>query len=343
MDLTIGVNSSFFRNYKRSRIFDDDMFSVFINGKEVRYPLFLVTMLSSEISKLINKDSTLRTFNINIQFRSQKSKEKIINILESGQQGTNEKIENDEEVLDFADFGSSFGCEMFVKPFESFVEKLKKEGINENNAINIIESKDFISRVNDKESCIDQEIEYISSNFSAFCDKERFIEWSKRKENEERVEQIIGNKKFHLNKEDDLFYFIMNINKDENRFINLFSYVHLEFCTAGCCKQLIEMIRKNDILQSRNYRDSILECINRKLLYGTNIDPNKCNVNSRYPESFIETIKKNSFPISSNDFEKPMKDNLIKENEKVYSKRAEKKNCAIIKVSRKKMLMALLH
>ena len=94
--------------------------------------------------------------------------------------------------------------------------------------------------------------------------------------------------------------------------MNLLSYVHLEFCTAECCKQLIEMIGKGDVLQSRNYRYSVLKCISRKLLYGTGIEYDENNYNSRY-------FLKNGFPLSNNAFEEIKKGKVTKENRKETS------------------------
>ena len=79
-------------------------------------------------------------------------------------------------------------------------------------------------------------------------------------------ERIINNDNLHVDKEDDLFSLIVNINKEGNRFVGLFKYIHLEYCSIESCKQLMEMMKDQSIIQSRNYCNSILECISKKLL-----------------------------------------------------------------------------
>ena len=281
MNLSLDSDPSFLNNLRKLHVYEPDMFSIFINDREVKLPLFEAISKSSKITKILSQDNTIRSLRIDQKFRSNNTQDKIIDVLTSNKQETKGKIEKEEEIFDFAEFGFSFGNNIFNESLISYKQKLESEEINENNAISRLEIKDFLSSYGNKEST-DQEIEYISNNFNLFCDKENFIKWCKIDRNEDRVEQIVSNKNIRIENEDDLLSFIVNINKDGNRFVGLFSYVHLEYCGTESCKQLIEMAKEQDILQSRNYRDSILECISKKLL---------CKPEKDY-ESKIETLNK---------------------------------------------------
>ena len=267
MEFSVDIGSSILRNNRRLEPADEDMFSIFVNDEEVKLPLFNAISFSAKISKLLIEDSTTRSMTVNIEFRSRESKNKIINILKNCVQNPGSEIENDNEILDFAEFGISSGSQSFIKPLNSYVARLEAEEINENNAIKRIDSKDVLRYIKNHDCCIDQELDFISRNFSSFYNKDFFIEWCKKEKNEERVEQIISNKKLHVIKEDDLFSFVMEISKENKRFMNLFAHVHLERCSTESCRQLLEMIKRDDILLSKDQLNAIIECIGSKLLY----------------------------------------------------------------------------
>ena len=185
--------------------------------------------------KTLFQDKTTRSLRIDPVFRSDTTQDKIVTVLKSNKPVLEEG--NEEEIFDFVEFGALFGSKLFCEPFLYYKQEQENEEINENNAIWRIETEDIISSFNNNNESIDKELEYISSNFSLFYNKENFIKWCKNDKNEERVEQIINSEEFHIDKEDDLFSFIVDINKEGNRFVSLLSYVHLEYCSIENCKK----------------------------------------------------------------------------------------------------------
>ena len=290
----IDVGSSFYSNARIFLKFGDDIFSIHINSEVIRLPVLVAALFSSKISKLLNQDNTLRKFTINMDFVKNSSLSKIISVLTSQQQVSIINFENEEEILDVANFGVLFGNDSFIEPLETLLKKYENAEINEKNVFKMIKMKNIFAQIDCNEYCIDKELHFISKNLSYFSSSEKFIEWCKRKENEEYVERIISNKSVHLNKEDDLLSLIVNISKEDNRFVDLLSYVHLEYCTLESCKKLIAMIKENDVLQSKHYRDSILECISNRLLYNSGNEVDENYVKRRYSKSTAEEIKKNN-------------------------------------------------
>ena len=292
MQFPVDLGSSFFKNLDGLDFLNDEKFSVFINDEEVILPLLVAALISSKILKLIKEDNTIRKFDIKMEFVNTKSKRDIISLLTSRKQVSMMNFQNAKEIFDFAKFGSIFGNESFIKPLESLIKKWEDEGIKIENALRLIEAKDILSFIQDEKVDVEKELSFISSNFCSFKKRMDFINWWTKKGNEERVEKIVKNENLHLDNEDDLFSFITKINNEGNRFIHLYSYVHLEFCTVESCKQLINMIKKNDILQSKHYRDSVLTCISKKLLFNPFIDIKANELNERYSQETVKSIMK---------------------------------------------------
>ena len=260
MEFSIDPFAHFFGNLKKMRSLDSEMFSIILNENEISLPLFTASLISTKIMRLLIEDSTLRTLKINIDFKNKSVEDKIKSLLLSEKQSSTIEFENDEEIIDMANFGVLFGNESFIEPLVMLFEKQKKESIDVKNAISRIESKDMLSHIKNNVDSTDQEMNYISQNFSKFYNNKKFIEWSKKKENEDRVERIINNKDLKLEKEDDLFTYIVEISKGTSTFVRLLSRVHLPLCTADTFKKLIELTKKEDYFISRNNREAIIDC-----------------------------------------------------------------------------------
>lgn len=314
MDISIDFCSYFYKKLSNLDAINNEEFSIFINGEEVRLPIFVATLASSKITENLYRDSTIRKLNINIDFTNENSKNAIISILnelKSKRQVSTLKIEEEEELSDIAKFGALIGNDELIKPIISIAEN---DEINNENALKKINAKDTLSYISGSKLDYEKEIEYIANNFVNFCNDEKFIEWCRKKGNEERVEKIVRNESLHLNNEDDLFNFIMKINNEDNRFINLFAFINLQFCSFDCCKQLTDMLRNDDALQSKNYRESIIECISKRLLHDIRVKLEEDQLNKRYSSSAIEEIKDQNSEGWNEEIQK-LKEELKKEQE----------------------------
>ena len=291
MELSIDFGSYFFKKLSNLDAINSEEFSIFFNNNEVKLPLFVAALFSTKIAKDLYKDDTIRKLNIDMDFNGKNSKMKIISILNglcSEKQISSLKIEDEDELCDIANFGSFIGNEEFISPIISIVNNGK---LNKENVLKRIKAKGMLSYINGYKQVYEEEIEFIANNFGNFRNNEKFIEWCKRNGNEELVEKIVRHENLRLNAEDDILTFIMTINKDNNRFINLFAFINLQFCSFDCCKQLFKVLKEDDTLQSRNYRDSIIECISKRLLYDNRVKVEEKQLNERYSKSVIEEIK----------------------------------------------------
>ena len=267
MKSSLDLNPSFIDNINKIKPLENETFSFLINNRKVEMSLLKAILKSSRATKNLLQDNTERTLQINQNFRSNLIQNNVLDFLNSNDYVLNKKTERENEIFDLAEFGALIGNKSFFEPLKSYKQKQERERIQENNVMRKINVKDALSSFMNINESIDREIDYISSNFNLFYNKKDFIEWCKNDIQIERVEQIISSKKLHVNKEDDLFSFIANINKEGNKFICLLSHLHLEYCSMETCKQLIEMLKNGDVLKSRNIRNSVLECISKKLLH----------------------------------------------------------------------------
>ena len=143
---------------------------------------------------------------------------------------------------------------------------------------------------------MDDEFDFVARNFSALLQRTAFIEWCVNQENEERIEIIMRNENLHVNNEDELLSFILDISKDGGRFIHLLEYVHLEYCTHEACARMIEFVNNDDILQSKHYRDAFLKCISKRILNNNMENIENSLITKRYNQTEIDRLKENSIP-----------------------------------------------
>jgi hypothetical protein len=290
MTFTFDISSNFLRNIRPLEFLKGDSFILQLNDTAVSFPIAVAAGLSTNISKLLQKDSTARKYHIKIDFHNDRNNERIIEILNSSESKINVTLEGDDAV-DFAEFGIAFGNDEFIKPLETF-EKHMEEGLSIKNILDIIKYKDAFSHYKGHEVDFTKEITYIAQNFSSFAKENKFIEWCKDDMNVSRVESIVRSDDIHLNCEDDLLNFILQINDCcENKFIRLLQYVHLEFCSISSCRAFLEVIDRNDSLQSKNQRESVLLCLRSRLLYDGSAKIDKRNLEDRYQKGDKTRIK----------------------------------------------------
>ena len=270
---------------------NNNLFCLEINDTPIFIPFFAVISCSSTIAVKFSNDSTLNKYKIDMNFRKIKNKERIISIFTTRMPLDGIINLDYDDVYDFAYFGSAFGNDAFIKPMKSLYKKLKNEGITTKNALFIIDAKVFTASITHEKINVDEETAFIARNFSFFCSDDSFREWSIDPNNEEFVELIIKNDNLHMKNEDDLLKFILSINNDSNRFVHLFDYVLLEYCSAEAAKMLSEYIETNDLLQSRHYRESILRCLQRNLAFNIYRDDLDISfMKKRYDSEFVDQV-----------------------------------------------------
>jgi hypothetical protein len=268
------------------------MFKVRINDVEVDIPLFVAVGFSKTIAKLISGDDTIRHLDVMINFRNKENINKIVSILRSSSLSLTVSLQNDDDIFDFAEFGICFGNSKFIEHLEINISKLENEGINKDNVLRIIKYKDMFSHFEEKKQYYSKELEFISANFNSFNNDEYFISWCKKSGNEDRVENIVSSDSIRLNCEDDLLSFIIFINEDNNRFMHLLQYVHIEFCTADVCETFMNSIKHSNIIQSRHSIDVVFSFLSGLISHKRSIQPDINKLKTRYPKEEIKRIQK---------------------------------------------------
>ena len=266
MDFPFSVGSDCFSNIKKLEIIDSNDFVININDRTLTLPLLTAISLSTKITQLILKDSTLKEKGFNVEFKTETSIDKIIDVLSKNIVKSNLTL-NEEEILDFAVFGTIFGNKEFVRPLYSSLEKCVNSGITVDNVISVIGEKTIVAMIEEKERDIEEEIGIIAKNFSKLCKRPEFIKWCLMVENEEFVDKILNHDELFVNTEDDVLSFVLAINNDatygRNRFMHLFSNVYLEFCNKASCESFLNFVESNDSLKEQGSRKTMISCIKR--------------------------------------------------------------------------------
>ena len=119
MSYSFDLCSNFFSNIRPLDFLKEDSFIIKINGTEVSVPLAVAAGLSTNVSKLLHEDSTVRKFNIEINFNNKNNEERIAEVLNSTESTIKVELKSDNDILDFAEFGIAFGNSEFIKPIET--------------------------------------------------------------------------------------------------------------------------------------------------------------------------------------------------------------------------------
>ena len=303
--MKISLDSKCILNVKRLNNINDDQFTVKINNDDISVPIHAAASFSSKITRLLMNDNTIREITTAHDFRNPQNKSKIIQFLNFFRSYKPE-INDEDDIFDFAEFGYQIGNREFIAPIKDMFAKQKYSEITIDNALNLVEMKNIINKRIDSQVKIDKELSFISRNFSCFSDNERFVELCTRTDNLELAELIIGNDNLHLKNEDDLLNFIMKIGKVYKPFMNLLGYVHLEFCSIKCCEKLLNYITAEDLLQERLYRENILMCLSKKLLYDSTENLNEAFIEQRLDKSAVDVQNNSNTAFWKNKFEEQM-------------------------------------
>ena len=248
-----------------------DNFTIRLNRETIKIPVQLAVSLSANVSQSLCADGTLRELVIKMQFRNKDNAKRIASVLNNFGVESNVITLNDEEdIMDFAEFGQAIGNEDFVTPAREMVSVPIE--LNTKTVITSISRKSFISNVlrgnnvpND-----DDEINFIAENFDEMCREEAFLAWSGKQENATRVERIIKSDKITLQMEDDLLNYVINVCKRNSEFEFLFESVFIEYCSKEAIQNFMHYLESKQLFASYESQ-CILKCIGRRLL----LDPSE--------------------------------------------------------------------
>ena len=167
MTYALDLCSSFLKNVRPLDFLKEDAFIVYVNDIKVSLPLAIAAGLSTNVSKLLHKDSTAREYDVKVDFHNKSNTETIANILKSSASTVEVTLGSDNDIVDFAEFGIAFGNSEFVKPLETIAEKRMKEGLSVENTLEVIKYKDALSHVEGRKIDFTEEVKFIAQHFSS--------------------------------------------------------------------------------------------------------------------------------------------------------------------------------
>ena len=263
----------YYKNYP-----SNDFFSIKLNNNEIcSLNLEIAIALSSTITEKLLCDPTIRSLNLNMDFKNEKSPQLISEILQGQSQNVDKSLFSDLNILyDFTNFGLKFGNSSFLKPSKHFFKDIKSfdfESLNIESILFIIQYKSLTSSIyiDHPSYSIEEEIKWLSQNFYKIISEPYFIEWSKQLENESLLEAILLDNDLLLENEDQLLSFVIELAKENPRYSKLFSYVYLENCSLKSVKQFIDFF--NIRLHNLNISSEIMNmasCLTRRCTYNLN-------------------------------------------------------------------------
>ena len=265
--------------YTNNNTANNDLFHIKINDFDCYLPLEISVSLSTTITKILMNDFTQRELSINIKFRNDKSLNLILSILKNIQKTYENTLFEDQNVLlDLAEFGFAFGNTSFIKPIIDVYSKDNEfESITFEELLKRIDSKKLISKyLKQEEISYNNEIEYISKNFFSLSKEESFINWCRDINNISFLEEIISNQNLVIDSEDQLLNFILKLCKVNQLYHHLFSYVLIEYCSLDCVNSFLQYV--NNYFQSLKLSNSdltIIECLSKRCKYNLKDVPSK--------------------------------------------------------------------
>ena len=260
-------------------------FTFYINGKEYKTNRLIADMLSPKISKYHKIDPTINEYKIDTKARGDFNK--IINLCKfEKEEITKNEIPFLLEIIEKLESTKEF--------IQIEIESQQKEKINSiEKAINLLQEHQKHQQFYSDE--IEKEIEYISTNFSEiFKEEQKRIEIQNQMKmiDYEILERIISHSNLQLDKEDDLIDIINELYLNDNKYVNLYSYVYFNNITTSKMKEFLEIFEYNDITRE------IWNCFSNRLSQEI-IKPKSKEHKNRYKnqEKKSEKVSTNKPPI----------------------------------------------
>ena len=289
MKTTFNFVTEYFQNLLNYGKIDIDEFVIRINDQEASLYYQLAAGLSTTITNMLLQDRTCREAQFNIDFKNKENAKRLISIFINLNSVDFDLTEQD--FVDFAKFGIEFGNTQFVMPLKETLKNLLAGGITTDNVLKIIKYKDIIPSTPEEPHDIDQELRFIASNFSAMLKQEKFLKWCKKAVNEERVEIIVTSPSFTIQNGDDLLNFLIDLNANEYRFMNLFPCVNYGGCSQQCFKSFIEYMDSHELLNSKRYRALFIQLIMNRTMSGAPVTVSNKDDRIRSLEAQVSALR----------------------------------------------------
>ena len=253
--------------------------SIHVNNKyTIKLPLLVVLANSPVFTREYICDFTKQDFYIDFEFSGHLN-DTIITKIHDFMLCREITLNNEEEIIEFAQFGQVLGNETFITPYKQLCSESDKD-LNTGNVISSLKRKVMLSLEN---RFYQKEIEIIASNFvNMYSD---IVTLSKDEIYSDVISCIVDNNKLKLNTEDDLLRFVIELSQHDKRYCTLFESVHLEYCTIKCIQEFIEFVITN-ICQDR-YTESIITCMSNRLLT-ENLPKNPPFIKNRHKPPYVE-------------------------------------------------------
>ena len=195
---------------------DPNMFKITLNGVSFSLPIELAFCFSKTIQNLLDEDYTIRSIELNIKFINPENTQKIIHFLKDLDIECFEIVlTNLDDICDFAQFGSKFGCKEFLSPMEQYLETQESKLNSSKNA------EEYFQLVVDYMHTHLSEMifEVISKYFYLFIEMPEFISWSCQEGNENSLEEIISDYYFKIKNEEQFLDFLITVCKENQNLV----------------------------------------------------------------------------------------------------------------------------
>ena len=286
------------------------LFSILIIDNIIEIPIEFAASFFRKISELLENDSTVREYNINIDFHNQEYIEQILNIFTNQIEINFEfQIETENDFQDIILFSKELGCDMILSYLKEYYSN-EVENLTKENAISILSYSTLIGHFN----IVNKIISFISSHFYDFIEYSDFFEWCLNEENFDHLESILSNENLKIYDENQLLNFILKLSQEDHKYELFFGKIYLEYCDLSSVKLFINYISTQipefQIIKIQN----ILSCISRRLYQGQKLPLQFSNLPVRY---LIKNIT-NLLTIISNTGEEISDKYIEKINDKSY-------------------------
>ena len=208
-------------------LFIDDEFTLQINNKKAKIPLINAVSSSELIHRMYISDNTSRFMRLRAQVANESNIEKLFSMLKGQTISINEA-----DYEDFYRFSDTIGNNDLALPYCNFLS----ESLS---VFNVLKALTFRY----KKANIDEEIAFAAKNFSELYNDSNLLEWSISADFG-LIEKIVNSPKLLLKNEDELLDYIISICHQRDDCYQLFSAVHLEYCSAEMCNLFCDFTMK---------------------------------------------------------------------------------------------------
>ena len=287
-----------------------EYFIIKLNELEIKIPIEIAICYSTKVLELLNKDSTIREYQVNVDFHNQNIINEIIEVLTDENQ-TNCEIEfqNENDLFDFILFCKAIGYEQYLNYFDNFLSKYS-QNLTIKNCLKVFSYCNSIGHFEN----VDKIISFISAHFYDLIKEEEFYLWCCDDKNFEYLESVLSNELLQINDENELLKFIIKLCGENHIFELLFCYVYLEYCDISTIKLFINYINTQKLEFQEMSMKSILQCLCRRL-YQEKLPISVAKQQKRYTHHDISsyiTITSNTGEIIPNKYYQQINEKTFK-------------------------------